>query len=66
MVQQPSRALMPLDEALAQLLACAHPSDATESLSTFDADTRVLAADSPSTNLTSNASAILMSSALPT
>ena len=45
MAQQPSRALMPLDEALAQLLARAHPSDATESLSTFDADTRVLAAD---------------------
>lgn len=38
-------ALKPLDEALAQLLALAHPLGATELLSTFDADNRVLARD---------------------
>ncbi len=37
--------LMPLDEALASLLARAQPLSGTESVSTFDADGRVLAQD---------------------
>jgi molybdopterin molybdotransferase len=39
------RALRPLDEALAELLAHAHPLGAVETVSTFDADRRVLAQD---------------------
>lgn len=37
--------LRPLEDALAQLLTQAHPLSATESVSTFDADGRVLARD---------------------
>lgn len=37
--------LLPLDDALAQLLAAVSPLTATEQVSTFDADGRVLAAD---------------------
>lgn len=41
----PRKPLLPLDDALAQLLAAATPLAGVESLSTFDADGRVLAAD---------------------
>src|SRR5688572_30533964 len=37
--------LRPLDEALAELLAHAQPLEGTETVSTFDADARVLAQD---------------------
>jgi molybdopterin molybdotransferase len=37
--------LLPLDDALARLLAAARPSGEAESVSTFDADGRVLAQD---------------------
>ena len=41
----PRKPLLPLDDALAQLLAAVSPLTATEQVSTFDADGRVLAAD---------------------
>ncbi len=41
----PRAPLMPLDEALAKLLAHIQPLSATESVATFDADARVLAQD---------------------
>ncbi|MEO6624017.1 MAG: gephyrin-like molybdotransferase Glp [Burkholderiaceae bacterium] len=44
-MEQASRTLKPLDEALAQLLAHARPLSSTELLYTLDADSRVLARD---------------------
>ena len=44
-MQQTRPPLKSLDEALAQLLAFARPLDATETISTFDADGCVLARD---------------------
>ncbi len=41
----PRQSLKPLDEALAALLACAAPLGRVETISTFDADGRVLAED---------------------
>ena len=41
----PRKPLLPLDDALAQLLAAVSPLTSTEQVSTFDADGRVLAAD---------------------
>ncbi len=41
----PRPGLMPLDEALSQLLACAQPLNGVETVATFDADGRVLAQD---------------------
>ncbi len=41
----PRQPLKPLDEALAELLACAAPLGRVETISTFDADDRVLAED---------------------
>ncbi len=44
-MSQPRPPLKPLDEALAELLGRAQPLSASESVSTFDADSRVLAED---------------------
>ncbi|MCS4509519.1 molybdopterin molybdotransferase MoeA [Xylophilus ampelinus] len=41
----PRKTLTALDDALAELLSCAEPLSETESVSTFDADRRVLAVD---------------------
>ena len=40
-------ALKSLDDALAELLAAAQPLEGAETVSTFDADARVLASDVP-------------------
>ncbi|MFX7063750.1 hypothetical protein ABTH87_19025, partial [Acinetobacter baumannii] len=40
--------LKPLDDALAELLAQAHPLDGTDDVDTFEADGRVLALDAVS------------------
>ena len=45
MHERPAPALRPLDDALAELLAHAQPLEDTETVSTFDADGRVLAQD---------------------